>query len=278
MIEPRATRAWFGPVRSLLVVAVAMVPGATPAAELRAGGTGAAMEMLRHLGSAFSTETGIAVDVIPNLGSGGGIRAVADGAIDIAVSSRPLTPAETATGLVGTAFARTPFGLATSHPRPDGLRSDAVADVFRDRRATWRDGTPVRVILRPKSDTDTPLMGDLFPGVADALDIARRRSEVPVAATDQDNATMAEQLPGSLVGMTLTQAKMERRNLRFVAINGVAPTLENFEAGTYPYGKTFYVVLRADKSSAAHRFVTFLSSPRVLSSLSETGNLPAPRP
>ena len=277
-MEQGKKRSWAGSVRSLLVVAAAMTSGLAPAADLRAGGTGSATEMLRHLGSAFATETEIRIEMIPNLGSGGAIRAVADGAIDLAVSSRPLSTAEAAKGLTGTAFARTPFGFATSHPRPDGQKAVAIAEVFKDGQATWKDGTPVRIILRPKSDTDTPLMGALFPGLAGGIDVARRRTDVPVAATDLDNAVMAERVSGSLVGMTLTQARMERRNLRLVTIDGIEPTLENFEAGTYPYGKTFYVVVRADKSPAVDRFVAFLTSPRVRSLLRETGNLPVPRP
>lgn len=277
-MEQGTKRAWAGSVRNLLVVVAAMTSGLASAADLRAGGTGSATEMLRHLGSAFAAETEIRIAVIPDLGSGGAIRAVADGVIDLAVSSRPLTPGETAKGVVGTAFARTPFGLATSHPRPDGLRSDAIAGVFKGGQATWKDGTPVRVILRPRNDTDTPLMGALFPGLADAIEIARRRTDVPVAATDTDNAAMAERVSGSLVGMTLTQARMERRNLRLVTIDGVEPTLENFEAGTYPYGKTFHIVVRTDRSPAVDRFVAFVTSDRVRSALRETGNLPVPPP
>ena len=88
--------------------------------------------------------------------------------------------------------------LATSHPNPDGLALADIANAFRSERATWSDGSPIRVILRPRSESDTALIGELFPGVASAIATARLRPDIPVAATDQDNADMAEQTPGSL--------------------------------------------------------------------------------
>ena len=84
---------------------------------------------------------------------------------------------------------------------------------------------------------------------------------------------MAEKIPGSLVGATLTQVRMEKRHLRFVPIDGVAPSLESFQSGTYPFGKTLYVVLGAKKSPASERFLAFLRSPKGVAALRETGVL-----
>ena len=245
------------------------------AGTLRFGGTGAATEMLRHVGAAFSAATEIQVDIIPSLGSSGALRALQEGALDVAVSARPLRPEEKASGLVAAEAIRTAFCLATSQRDPNGLKSTEVAEIFASNEAAWRDGTPIRIILRPKSESDTKLLGDLFPGMAAAIEQARQRTDVPIAATDQDNADFAERVRGSLIGASLTQLKMEKRSLRTIAIDGVEPTMENFESGRYPYTKTMYVVLPAKAAPAAMRFVAYLrsSAGRVL--LQETGNLPA---
>jgi phosphate transport system substrate-binding protein len=95
-----------------------------------------------------------------------------------------------------------------------------------------------------------------------------------MAATDQDNADMAERIPGSLTAATLSQVKMERRNLRFVAIDGVEPSLDHLESGTYPFAKAIYFVLPAKKKPLAERFVAFLGSPAGRVALRATGNLP----
>jgi phosphate transport system substrate-binding protein len=228
---------------------------------LRLAGTGSATELLRRLGAAFAVDGQIEVEVIPSLGSGGAIHALGDNALDLAVSGRALKPQESAQGLVVAFTARTPFVLATSHPRPNGLTPAGIADAFQSLRPTWSDGSPIRVILRPRSESDMALMGELFPGLASAIARARERPDIPVAATDQDNADLAEQTPGSLVGSTLTQLQLEKRNLRMVAIDGVEPSFENFERGTYRYAKPLHFIVSARPSPLVERFVAFLRSP-----------------
>ncbi len=217
--------------------------------------------MLKRLGAVFKADSGVEVVVVPSLGSSGAIRAVIDGALDLAVTGRALKPEEAAKGLTVAFTARTPFVLATSHPNPDGLALADIANAFRSERATWSDGSPIRVILRPRAESDTTLMGELFPGVASAIAIARLRPDIPVAATDQDNADMAEQTPGSLVGSTLTQLALEERNLRVVPIEGVAPTFENFERGLYRYAKPLNFIVPARPAPLVERFLAFLRSP-----------------
>jgi phosphate transport system substrate-binding protein len=259
-------------VATILWAAVFVVPAV--AEPLRAGGTGAAMGLMQQLAAGFAAVSETPLQFIPSLGSSGAIRAVAEGVIDMAVSSRPLKPEERAQGLTELAFARTPFVLATSHPSPNGLRSADIAAIFKADRPTWADGSPIKIILRPKSESDTALMGELFPGLAAVLEAARKRGDVPVAATDQDNADLAERLPGSVTGAALTQLMTERRNLRAVALDGVEPTLADFESGRYRFGKTLYLVTRARNNPNVERFMSFLQSPPARRLLREAGTVP----
>ena len=241
----------------------AAVALAAPAAgeTLRLAGTGSATELLRRLGAVFKADSGIEVEVLPSLGSSGAIRALDDGVLDLAVSGRALKPEESAQGMTIAFTARTAFVLATSHADPNGLTLAGIAEAFQSERPAWSDGSPIRVILRPRAESDTALMGELFPGVAPAMAKARRRPDIPVAATDQDNADMAEQTPGSLIGSTLTQIRLEKRNLRLVPIEGVEPTFENFERGTYRYAKPLNFIVSARPAPLVERFIAFLRSP-----------------
>jgi phosphate transport system substrate-binding protein len=257
------------------VITSSFLFGNSAAAEtLRIGGTGAATPMMRHVGAIFAKQSEIKIEVIPGLGSGGGIRAVADGVLDIAISGRQFKPDEMGRGLTAIAAMRTPFVLATSHRNPGGLKASDVSELFKHTKAKWPDGAPLRLILRSKGDSDITLLGDLFPGMSDALEAARLRPDVPIAATDQDNTELAQRLEGSLIGATFTQIKMEKGALRMIAIDGVEPNLENFEKGAYRYGKTLYIILPATKSAAAERFVAFLQSPQGQAALRDSGALP----
>ena len=238
---------------------------------IRVGGVGAATKLLPILFAEFDSQEKL--QVIPSLGSSGGLRALAENAINIAVAGRPLNAEEIKLGMTVGATVRTPFVLVTSHPKPNGLKRAEVADIYKTPNPAWIDGSPIRVILRPKSDSDTPVLIASFPGMSAALDAARARHDVLTAATDQDSADSAERLQGSLAGSTLTQITTEQRNLRLIAIDGVAPSLEALEIGTYPIGKTLHFVLPAQKHPVAERFLAFLLSPPGQAILRKTGNL-----
>jgi phosphate transport system substrate-binding protein len=97
--------------------------------------------------------------------------------------------------------------------------------------------------------------------MAEAVEAARRRAEVPIAPTDQDNVALAERLSGSLVSTTAMQLKTEGVPLHAIPIDGVAPTLANTESGTYRYTKKLHIIVRSPESAAVAKFVAFLRSP-----------------
>lgn len=265
-------------IRVLAIIMLGLI-GPANADALRAGGVGAITQLMPALFASFAgtqPRSGNATEVIPSLGSGGGLRALAEGALDIAVSGRPLNAEELRQGMKVVLSMRTPFVMVTSHPNPSGLKSDEIARVFGAQKSAWADGSPIRVILRPKSDSDTLILEGLFPGMVAALEAARTRHDVPVAATDQDNATAAERIAGSLTGSTLTQIRTEQRQLRLVSINGVAPTLEAMESGAYPFSKTIHFVLPAKPNPRAEDFLAFLQSPAGQALLRDSGNLLMP--
>ena len=57
------------------------------------------------------------------------------------------------------------------HPRS---RARAAAGM-----AGWYDGVPIRIVLRPRSETDTALLGELFPGLAAAMTASCAPSTMP---------------------------------------------------------------------------------------------------
>jgi phosphate transport system substrate-binding protein len=268
-------RASFSKIAIVLLLAGSLQAGNAAAADtLRVGGTGTATGMLQQVGAEFIAATGVKVEVIASLGSTGAIRALRDGWLDIAVPARTLKPDETAAGLRQVAVLQTAYVMATSHSNPNGLKSAGLAGIFAAENPVWADGTPIHIILRPRSDSDTTLLTELFAGMGEAIETARHRAEVPTAATDQDNAELAERTPGSLVGTTVTQLKTEHRNLHIVPLDGIEPTLANFESGTYRFAKQLYFVVPRASSAEAKQFLDFLRSPRGVKALRETEILP----
>ncbi|NVN87091.1 MAG: substrate-binding domain-containing protein [Rhodopseudomonas sp.] len=259
-----------------VVFALGIAPTDSHCETLRTGGTGAAVGMLQQLSAAFSAhDLDTKLEVIPGLGSSGAIAAVADGALDFAVAGRPLKPDEAVKSLTSVVLARTPFGLASSYPAPGNIASRDIAAFFLNPTAAWPDSTRVRIILRTRDDSDTSTLGAAFAGMLAAVEQLRQRAEIPIAVTDQDNVRIARQVEGALTAVSLTQVVTESPYLHFLAIDGVEPTLENFERGTYPYGKDLFIVFPARNKPAIERLVAFIRSPEGEKLLRETGNLAA---
>ena len=57
-------------------------------------------------------------------------------------------------------------------------------------------------------------------------------------------------------------------------LDGVEPTLANFESGAYRFAKNLYFIVPRDSSAEAQRFVDFLRSPQGVKALRETETLP----
>lgn len=232
---------------------------AAHAENIRAGGTGGATELLRQLLSKFaSTESPF--EVVPSLGTSGGIRALADGKLDIAVAGRPLKEEEKAKGLKTALTVRTPHVLVTSYSKPVNLKRSEVPDFYRNVDAAWPDGTRILIALRPKSDSENEALFESFPGMERALKELRTRPDLPIAATDQDNADWAEKTAASLVSTTFTQVKLEKRKLQLIKIDNVEPTLENLENGTYPIEKKLYFIIAENPKPQVVKFMEFLRS------------------
>ncbi len=262
-----------GAAAALLALACLTLPAIADTL-LRFGGTGSAIGMLHQVGADFTAATGAKVDVVPSLGSSGAIHALADGKLDLAVSARPLNPTEAAVGLTQVLVLRTPYVLATSHRVPNALKAADLPGIFTANKPTWPDGALIRIVLRPRSETDTTLLGDLFPGMAAAIEKARLRSEIPIAATDQDNVALAQRVPGSLTGTTLTQLTTEHSSLHVITLDGVTPTLARFESGAYRFSKRLYFIVGGKSAPATSSFIAFLRSPKGVSALRAVAVLP----
>lgn len=217
-------------------------PGA--AETLRIGGTGMAIGAMNGIGDQLrSLEPGLTVEVLPSMGTKGGLRALADGAVEVATAGRGLTPEERAAGLTEAACARTPLAFATSHPHPNGIARADLPGIYLDPAATWADGTPLKVVLRAKSGSELPYLASQVPGLAEAFDSAAVRQGMAIGATDQQNAELATRIQGSFAIMTVLQIRSESLALRPVPVDGVEPSAETLADGSYPFAMRICVIL-----------------------------------
>ena len=208
------------------LVALVAAGGLAPAhAEtITLGGSGAALGTLRLLGAAFTkANPAITVEVAPSLGTAGGVRAVSRGALEIAAAGRELTAKERIFPLRQVEFAKTAFVFVTSNVKAEPLTRSSLEAIVREQQRAWNDGTPIRIILRPREDADFGFFTARFPAMASDYERLLSRPELTVATTDQDNADLAETTAGSFATSTLIQLVSEKRRLKILAFDGVEP-------------------------------------------------------
>ena len=241
---------------------------------LRVGGTGSALGTIRVLADAYAKQSPsqIGLTIVPNLGSSGALRALQAGAIDAAIISRPLKPEETAAGMVGFEYGRSPFVFVTSKSGVKNITASTAADFLSGRVASWPDGEPVRFVMRPENDGDNLYLESLSPDIASALKIAHRRPGMVIASTDQEAADETERLRGSLAVNTLALVLSERRKLNIIAFNGAVPSAKALAAGSYPYFKPLVIVTRGTPAAATLQFIEFFKSPKGRAILEANGH------
>ena len=237
--------------------------GAAAAEEFKIGGTGAALGTMRLLAEAFGAgNSDIRITIAPSLGTSGGIKAVVNGAIGLAVSSRPMKDSERKLGAVEMEYARTPFVFAVStKSRVTAITSSELADVYAGKITVWADGSLIRIVLRPASDVDSEMVRSISPAIGRGLAAAMARPGMPVSATDQDAADAIEGFPGAVGPSTLAVIVSEKRALRALKFDGREPTPINAASGAYPYYKRLFFVTATQRPAAVSRFLAFVQSP-----------------
>ncbi|MHB1332441.1 MAG: substrate-binding domain-containing protein [Sulfuriferula sp.] len=258
---------------------VAVASQNTPAdSKIRIGGTGSAIATMQILAKAFiKSHPGVIVDIVPSLGSSGGIKAMRAGIIDLAISSRALKPAERTQGVLATEYARTPFVFVVSTDNnASAITTKELVNIYKGETRVWPDGKTLRLILRPEVESDTDIIKNISPEMNLAVKSALARQGMIMAITDQDSADNIENIPGAIGTLTLAQIVSERRALKPLALNGLTPSLDALEEGEYPYFKSMYMVSSAKPNPLTQAFIAFVHSPAGRKILEENGQRAMP--
>ncbi len=255
------------------------LPGAATAETITVGGTGSALGTLQRMGKAYmALHPEIKVTILPSLGSGGGIKAVIRGSIDIGLSGRALKDSEKEKA-VAVEFAQCPFVLVVPEKNPVSEMSlEQLARIYSGETDSWPDGTPLRLIMRPERESEVDFLKSLGPEMERAVPLAYKRQGMIVALTDQEAADKVGEIPGAFGISTLCQVVSEARPLKIVSLDGVQPTLDLVENGRYPYVRLFRLVTPLQPAPHVQEFIRFILSETGAGILKTNGSLPVKTP
>lgn len=246
-------------VTSLLLVISSVAAGAEA---IRIGSTGCVTPFLSKLAAEFNaTHPDVHATVLPSLGSSGAIRAVANGAVEIAVAARPLNARESSPLLAMSKWAATPLVFAVQqHSRVRSVTTRQLIEIYGGSRTRWDDGQRIRPVLRPQSDSEPMLVAQTMPGLAPVLAAANDRPGAVVAVTDNDAADALKEIPDSFGMSTMVLIVGEKLPLVPLALDGAEPSLAAISDGRYPLVKPLFTITAANPRPATRAFLAFLKS------------------
>ena len=241
---------------------------------IKIGGGGSALGTMKLVAESFEkSHPGIKVQILPSLGSQGGIKAALDGRIAVGLSSIPLREEERKRGAVEREYGKSPLIFITNkNTHVSSLSTSDLVEIYRGQRLTWPDGTRIRLVMRPESDIDTDILRQISPAMSEALKAALSRKGMIVAMTNQESDNLVETIPGSLGVSTLCQVISDRLSSKILSYNGVEPSVKTLADEKYPLVKVFYMVTPAKVEAPVQTFVDFAHSPAGRRILMENGH------
>lgn len=247
-----------------------------PRQPVELAGSGSNLPLVRALAARFEAGApGVPIEVHASIGSGGGLRALRDGAVHGALISRPAS-AEQQRGWRVVRLARVPVVLATRSPvaAAAGLSSGQLLALYAGRRAEFADGSPARVVLREAGDSAHLALASGLPGFAEVDAAARAVRRFPVVHSDAAMQRALLDSPHSVGLFDLGLIRSQGLPLHAVRIDGVAPSLEALRAGRYRFARELSLVVPRRPGARLAAFVDFLAGPEARAACLQLGYLP----
>lgn len=244
---------------------------------LRLLGTGAMGALARNLAVAWmGTEEGKRWRVVvePSVGSGGGVRAATDGAVDLGMLSRPLNARERGLGLVVATVARGAVVLAVDRALPlDGLSGVQAEQLYRGERLEAGQDV-LQLLLRDREESANTALERWLPGLKPLREQAYEQRRARVLYHDE---TMREALvatPGGVGVVDLGAVIDGRGALKGLSLDGVPPSLEALADGRWRATRDLTFVYRPERAERVRGLLTFAASPAALPIYAVSGCVP----
>ena len=201
-------------------------------------------------------------------GSSAGIEAVTSGAAEIGMSSRELKGDERK--LVRVEIARDAIAVVDNPANPvRNLTTEQVRKIFSGQIRSWSEvGGPdreIHVVTREEGSGTRGAFQDLVLGKDVDVD--------PGALVQDSNGAVRQLVSSDPNAIGYISLGLVNEAVRAISLDGVAPTAEHVNAGTYKLVRPFLFVLRPGSESSAAGFIQYVLSPEGQRSLAHEGLL-----
>ncbi len=197
----------------------------------------------------------------PN-GSNAGLKALMEGRIQMAASSRPLNASEVQAGLQAIPVAKDALAVAVgvNNPYKGGLTLQQLADIFQGKITNWSQvggpDRPIRVLNRaPQSGTYSVFQELVLLGLPFAPD----GPNFTTASEDVTTPLLRALGEDGITYSTVDQVE-NQQTVRIVPIDGQMPTREAIQSGRYPLARNVFLVAPQRTSPVVADFINYATS------------------
>lgn len=206
-------------------------------------------------------------------GSGAGIQAVSEGRCDIGLSSRDLKTEE-AQSLNATVVAIDGIAMIVNPQNPvSDLTIEQIAKIYTGEAENWSEvgGSAAPIVLIGREAASGTRDG--FESITDTKDKCKYTQEL---TSTGDVVQTVSQNPNAIGYASLASVK---DTVKLVSVEGVTPTNESIQNGTYKIQRDFVFVTPKNKqlSEAAREFMDYASSAAADEMITKAGAVPVKR-
>jgi len=197
---------------------------ATPINTLTISGSGSVVPILEAIQSDFEADTpNYRLEVLPGSGTGGGVKGLLQGVLDIAAMARPPKDEEIAQNVKYAGFGQAGNGILI-HPEVGvtNLTSAQVTAIFSGQVTNWSEvggpDLPIILYVRDEGDSSTDALRSFVMG-----DTPFPETMAQVITSQSDMFASVAGTPGSIGVGTWPAVLATGAKVNVVAIDGVAP-------------------------------------------------------
>jgi phosphate transport system substrate-binding protein len=241
-------------------------------------GSSGMLPLAQALAKAYQQHSGDrGVELGKGLGTAARLQALAEGKIDIALSSHGIKAEEVRkANLKVIEVARGAIVFAVNAGvRVTNLTEPQLCDLYSGRIKSWKSlggsDDPVVVLTRPPTEVDPEVIRARIGCFKDLGEVATAR----VMARGGDMARGLAESPRAIGMTSMTVVEQSGGKVRALSLNGVTPTAENVKSGRYFLTRDFFFVIKGEPSPAVERFLEFVFSPAGDSVIRANGAVPS---
>lgn len=254
---------------------VAEKPRPTVVGTVRVSGPGTCLPLLKALAADYrKINPGIRVLFLPEVHSGGGVKGVAAGSLDIGAISRPLEPKERKLGLSCTWLSTDALAVAANvSAKAAGLTSAQLRDIYRGKITNWKQvgGPNLDITVLDRNEDESAKI------VFRKYVLGPKLKITPAAVKLYYESDMVDGLlstRGAIGYFSYGFYQANHIDVDVLALDGTGPSVESVKDGSYRMIRGLGVVTRKQTPPAAAAFVAYATGQRAADAMTKCGFAP----